>query len=147
MQLLSGVKGFGASVEKMDYLCIVFCRSVLEQSCVVCGPSLTKENKEDLERTQNTFAKLVLREKYTNYENALTILNIDTLESRRNDLCLKFAQKGIVNGKLSDIFPENYKKHPIKTRIDDKYRVNFAKTDRLKHYHNAIHNAKHVKLK
>ena len=98
----------------------------------VWGPALTKENKEDLERTQKTFAKLVLREKYINYESALTILNIDTLESRRNDLCLKFAQKGIENGKLSDLFPENDKKHLMKTRIDDKYRVNFANTDKLR---------------
>ena len=126
MQLLRGVKGFGASFEEMVHLWIVFCRSVLEQSCVVWGPSLTKENKEDLERTQKTFAKLVLREKYSNYENALTILNLDTLESRRKDLYLKFAQKGIKSGKMSDLFPENDKKHLMKTRTDEKYRVHFA---------------------
>ena len=132
MQLLRGVKGFGASIEEMVHLWIVFCRSVLEQSCVVWGPSLTQENREDLERTQKTFAKLVLREKYKNYENALIILNLDSLESRRKDLIIKFAQKGIESGKMNDLFPKNDKKHVMKTRTDDKYIVKFANTDRLK---------------
>ena len=96
MQLLRGVKSFGASSEEMVHLWIIFCRSVLEQSCVVWGTSLTQENKEDLERTQKTFTKLVLREKFEDYENALLLLNLDTLESRRRELILKFAQKGII---------------------------------------------------
>ena len=71
MQLLRGVKSFGASTKEMVHLWILFCRSVLEQSCVVWTTSITQENIEDIERTQKTFAKLVLREKYQNYENAL----------------------------------------------------------------------------
>ena len=71
MQLLRGVKSDGASTEEMVHLWIIFCRSVLEQSCVVWTTSITQENIEDIERTQKTFAKLVLREKYQNYENAL----------------------------------------------------------------------------
>ena len=71
MQLVRGVKRFGASTEEMVHLWILFCRSVLEQSCVVWTTSITQENIEDIERTQKTFAKLVLREKYQNYENAL----------------------------------------------------------------------------
>ena len=58
----------GAKMHEMVHLWILFCRSVLEQSCVVWGTSLTQENLEDLERTQKTFAKLVLKEKYKNYE-------------------------------------------------------------------------------
>ena len=71
MQLLRGVKSFGASTEEMVHLWILFCRSVLEQSCVLWTTSITQENIEDIERTQKTFAKLVLMEKYQNYENAL----------------------------------------------------------------------------
>ena len=41
MQLLRGVKSFGASSEEMVHLWIIFCRSVLEQSCVVWGTSIT----------------------------------------------------------------------------------------------------------
>ena len=71
MQLLRGVQSFGASREEMVHLWILFCRSVLEQSCVVWGTSLTQENIEDLERAQKTFTKMVLKDKFKGYEDAL----------------------------------------------------------------------------
>ena len=132
MRLLRGVQSFGASAEEMVHLWILFCRSVIEQSCVVWGTSLTQENIDDLERTQKTFAKMVLREKFKTYENALLILNLDSLQKRRQDMCLKFAKSGIENGKLNDLFPVNEKTHKMKTREDEKYKVQFANTDRLK---------------
>ena len=55
MQLIRELQNFGASSEDMTHFWILFCRSVLEQSCVVWGTSLTLENKNDLERTQKTF--------------------------------------------------------------------------------------------
>ena len=64
MQLLRGVQGFGASIEEMVHLWTVLSRSVLEQSCAVWSSSLTQENIDDLERTQKSFAKLVLKERY-----------------------------------------------------------------------------------
>ena len=132
MQLLRSIQSFGASIEEMVHLWIVFCRSVLEQSCVVWHSSLTQENKDDLERMQKTFAKLVLRQNYKSYENSLLRLNLDCLDTRRNALCLKFAQAGIKNRKIDDLFPMNEKLHQMKTRVNDQYRVQFANTDRLK---------------
>ena len=132
MQLLRGVQGFGASTEEMVHLWIIFCRSVLEQSCVVWSSSLTQDNKDDLERTQKTFTKLVLKEKYKNYEDSLRILNLDSLEIRRNDLHLKFAQSGIKNDKLNDLFPLNDKNHKMQTRNNEKYEVMFANTNIMK---------------
>ena len=123
MQLIRGVLSFGASIEEMVHLWIMFCRSVLEQSCVVWHGSLTQENRDDLERTQKTFAKLMLKEKYLNYENALILLNLDSLETRRKTLNLKFAQAGIKNHKLNDLFPTNEKEHKMKTRKEKKYEV------------------------
>ena len=132
MQLLRNIHSFGASKEEMTHLWIVFCRSVLEQSCVVWGPSLTQENKDDLERTQKSFAKMVLKDKYINYENAKIILNLDSLEERRHILCLKFAKNGIKHNNLNDLFPENDKIHKMKTRAVEKYKVQHANTERLK---------------
>ena len=132
MQLLRSVHSFGASTKEMVHLWTVFCRSVLEQSCVVWHSTLTLDNRDDLERTQKTFAKLVLREKYANYETALILLNLDTLEMRRNELCLRFAKAGIKFNKLSDLLPLNDKKHNMKTRVTEKYDVQFANTGRLK---------------
>ena len=132
MQLIRGVQSFGASREEMVHLWILFCRSVLEQSCVVWGTSITQENKDDLERTQKTFAKLVLKDKYKDYEKALMILNLDSLQTRRENLNLKFAKTGITNEKLDDLFPLSDKKHAMKTRKKEKYKVEFANTNRYK---------------
>ena len=133
MQLLRSVQSFGASREEMVHLWILFCRSVLEQSCVLWHNSLTQENIEDLERTQKSFAKMVLNEKYVTYQNALLILNLESLQERRSALTLKFAQSGIKYKKLDDLFPENTKQHKMETRNNDRFKTTFANTNRLKH--------------
>ena len=46
---------------------------------------------------------------------------------------LKFAKNGIFNNTLTDLFPENTKEHQMNTRNVDKYKVNFANTEKLKH--------------
>ena len=133
MQLIRGLQSFGATSQEMVHFWILFCRSVLEQSCVVWGPSLTQENIEDLERTQKSFAKLVLKQNYKTYNQALIQLNLESLEVRRKQMYLKFAKNGIFNNTLTDLFPKNTKEHQMKTRNVDKFKVNFANTERLKH--------------
>ena len=49
-------------------------RSKLEQSAVVWHNSLTQKNKKDLERVQKSALKIILRDKYINYENALNVI-------------------------------------------------------------------------
>ena len=132
MALLRGVLSFGAKNEEMVHLWKIFCRSVLEQSCVVWHSSLTQENRNNLERTQKTFCKLILKEKYKDYSNALIKLNLETLEERRNMLSLKFAKAGLKNKTLTDLFPKQKKHDVMKTRKHENYQVNFANTERLK---------------
>ena len=62
MQLLRKAWSFGSTIEEMVGLWKTYCLSVLDQSCVLWDSGLTMENKSDLERTQKTFAKLVLQE-------------------------------------------------------------------------------------
>jgi hypothetical protein len=57
MQLLRKVSSFGSNQEEMVHLWKVFCLSVLDQSCVVWGSGLTKENEDDLERTQKNICQ------------------------------------------------------------------------------------------
>ena len=102
MQLLRKVWSFGSTHEEMVHLWIVYCRSVLEQSCVLWDSGLTKENIEDLERTQKSFTKLVLEEDYLNYFQALKVLGLEKLETRRKILTLGFARSGIEDGILND---------------------------------------------
>ena len=82
MQLLRKVWSFGSSKEEMVHLWKIFCRSILEQTCVLWDSGLTEQNRTDLERTQNTFTKLVLEEEYTDYKSALPTLQLETLEIR-----------------------------------------------------------------
>ena len=78
MQLLRKVWSFGSSKEEMVHLWKIFCRSILEQTCVLWDSGLTEQNRADLERTQKTFTKLVLQEEYTDYKSALLILQLET---------------------------------------------------------------------
>ena len=83
MLLLKKIQSFGATIEEMVHCWIIYCRSLLEKSAVVWSSSLSQQNKDDLERTQKAFAKLVLRNKYNEtdenpYENAVLKLNLQT---------------------------------------------------------------------
>ena len=86
IQLLRAVWSFGSNIPEMVHLWNISCLSILEQSSVVWGSSLSQENKDDLERTQKSFAKLVLRERYKDYEFALMLLDLETLEKQREQL-------------------------------------------------------------
>ena len=111
MLLLKQTLSFGATREEMVHLWILYCRSVLEQSAVVWSSSLTQENKDDLERMQKSFAKLVLKDEYKDddnaYENALLVLNLESLEKRRNHLYSSFANGCLKDHIFDDLFIEN----------------------------------------
>ena len=131
MQLLRKVWSFGSTSQEMFHLWRVYCRSILEQSCVLWDSGLTTENSTDLERTQTTFCKLVLEEDYITYKKALDFLQIQTLEDRRKELTLKFAEVGIVSGALSDLFPRKKKAHCMEIRKGEYFKETFANTKRL----------------
>ena len=132
MQILRGVASFGASVSDMKDIYILFVRSLLEQSATVWHSSLSQQNINDLERVQKSALKIILGQKYTNYENSLLKLDILSLSERRKQLCLQFALKCTKNAKTKHMFPENLKKHEMETRKSEKYLVQHANTERLK---------------
>ena len=59
MELIRQAKNFGATENERIHLWNVYCRSVLEQSCVVWNSQLTNDNIHDLERTQRSFIRLL----------------------------------------------------------------------------------------
>ena len=110
-----------------------YCRSILEQSAVVWGPSLTQKNKSDLERTKKLFFfKLILKNKYTSYQNSLLLMNLESLDKRRQGLSLKFAKDCIKNNKFGNIFPLNDLSGKTQTRNMEKYNVPHSNTERRK---------------
>ena len=131
MQILRKISSFGASYNDLKTIYIAYIRSILEQSCTVWNSGLTEENAKDIERVQKSALKLILAEKYQNYENALNILELETLEDRRKNLCLEFAKKCLKNEKMKSLLCENENIHQMKTRKREKFKVNHAKTSRL----------------
>ena len=131
MELLRKISNFGANWEDLKNVYILFIRSLLEQSCTVWHSGLTLENSEDLERIQKCALKIILRENYKTYENALKLLDLDKLDERREYLCLQFAKKCIKNRKMKDLFPLKDKKHEMITRNQEIFEIKKANTKRL----------------
>ena len=63
MQLLRRVASFGAPIEDLKQIYILFVRSQLEHSATVWHSGLTVENTDDLERVQKTALKIILGSK------------------------------------------------------------------------------------
>ena len=134
MELLRRVAGFGTSIADLKNIYILFVRSQLEQSAVVWHSSLTQENISDLERVQKSAIKIIMGNDYRSYKKSLHFLELDTLEERREQFCLKFAKRCLKNEKAKKMFPLNFKEHNMGTRNEEKFRVQHAKTSRLKNF-------------
>ena len=132
MELLRKVASFGTNYEELTNMYILFVRSLLEQSATVWHSSLTEDNKSDLERVQKTALKVILGERYKSYQQALNLLCLETLNDRRESLCLTFAIKSSKNPKTKQMFPKNEKSHTMGTRKCEKFKVQHAHNDRLK---------------
>ena len=64
MEILRRVSSFGAPIEDLKDIYVLFVRSLLEQSAVVWHSSLTKENEQDLERVQKNAFRIILKHNY-----------------------------------------------------------------------------------
>ena len=131
MRLLHKIAEFAAPMEDMVSIYVSYIRSILEQSCTVWHSSLTLEDSQDLERVQKSAMRIILKDQYHSYEQALETLMLAKLSERREKLCLKFAKKSAENPLTCDLFPLN-EAEGLETRNQDKYKVQFANTDRLK---------------
>ena len=134
MRLLHKLVEFSVPQDDLVNIYILYIRSILEQSCQVWHNSLTLENFQDLERVQKNALKIILKDKYQSYSNALTKTGLSSLFERRSVLCLKFAKSCVKNEQTKDMFPLNPVKqdYQIETRSREKYQVTQAKTERLK---------------
>ena len=76
--------------------------------------------------------KVIFGNGYKDYQDALDKIGLDTLEKRRDRLCLDFAKGCLKIEKLKKIFPLNNKKENKETRNKEKYVVNIERTKRYK---------------
>ena len=131
MELLRKISSFGATLSELKNIYLLYIRILLEQSCTVWNSGLPQEDSGNLERVQKSALRIILQEKYTSYESALNLLELESLAERREILCMQFAKKCTTNPKMKHLFQPNNKKHPMNTRFEELYEVDHANTGRL----------------
>ena len=97
---------------------------------VVWHSSLTKKNEGDIERVQRSALKVILKDRYKSYKDALNTLGLQTLKDRRDYLCLKFAKGCLKIEKFKKFFPTNSKLHKMSTRHIEKFALKKGSSSR-----------------
>ena len=91
--LLRRLKNLGANHEQLIEVYSKQIRCILELAVPAWQGSITQSEKQDIERIQRSACHIILGQSYISYTNALKRLNLETLESRRIKVTLKFAFK------------------------------------------------------
>ena len=78
--------------EHLKQIYKTFIRCNLEFSSNVWHSSLTEENRQDLERVQKAALKVILKKDYLNYEDALKLTNLPSLDERRQAISSERAE-------------------------------------------------------
>ena len=76
MVIMHKLYEFSIPIHDMVQIYCLFVRSILEFNTTVWFASISEEEKSDLECVQKVACKLLLKQQYATYENALKILNI-----------------------------------------------------------------------
>ena len=132
MKILHTAAKFTSNISDLKFIYNSYIRSVLEYGSKVWHSSLTEQNKNDIERLQRCSVKIILKNNYQSYEEALKSLNMETLDQRREKLNLTFAKKCLKIDNMKALFPFQVKEHDMKTRKILKFKVIKAKTERYK---------------
>ena len=82
-------------------------RSTLEFAAPVFHGGLTQVQSRQLETVQKKGFAIILSKKYQSYESALATLNQERLDTRRLNLCYKFANKCSQSPRHKAMFPAN----------------------------------------
>ena len=130
MRILHKAAKFTNNIQDLVLIYKSFVRSKLDQSASVWHSSLTKCNETDLERVQKAALRIILKERYHGYNEALKEVNMESLHDRRELICLKFAKKALKLDNFKKMFPIQKQLHEMKTRNKKKYVVNYAQTER-----------------
>ena len=93
--ILRRLKELGAKPYELVDMFTKQCRSILEYGVPAWQGAITLQEKQDIERVQKMALRIIFGEQYYTYNNALELAGLDTLEDRRNKICLKFAKKAV----------------------------------------------------
>ena len=112
--ILRQLKKLGADNEDLKEIYVSQIRSILELAAPVWHSFITGEDRLKLERIQISALHIILSDHYKSYNSARKALDLETLHSRRQKLCKKFARKSFKNEKFCKWFKLNAKR--TKTR-------------------------------
>ena len=107
--ILRRLRNLGANKENLVEVYTKQVRCILELAAPAWQGSITLAEKQDLERVQKTTCHIILGKDYVSYSQALKTLNLESLEHRRNKLCLKFALKAEKHEKFRNWFKPSIK--------------------------------------
>ena len=105
--MLRRLKNMGAEETDLVDMYVKQIRSLLELAVPAWQGAVTQEEKLDIERVQKCAAHIIIGEDYLSYKAALKYLNLDSLEYRRNKICLNFAKKAENHEKFQKWFKES----------------------------------------
>ena len=108
------LKKLGANEQELKDVYVKQVRSVLELAVPAWHGAITQAERNEIERVQKAALHVILGENYLSYRSALKQTGLQTLESRRDKLCLKFVKKAVKNTKHRKWFKVSQKK--AKTR-------------------------------
>ena len=94
-------------------------RSILEMAVPVWHSGLTNQQTMDIESIQKVAMRIILKDKYINYQLACQTFSTLTLADRRTKLCSKFASKNFKS--------ENSLFTSVGTNVDTRQRSDLAK--------------------
>ena len=75
---------------------------------------------------------MVLRNDYKDYEEALRLTGLQSLDKRREKIGLRFVKSSLKNANFSKLFPLKRINHVMSVRNPLKYKINKANTERYK---------------
>ena len=93
-------KKLGADNEDLKEVYVSQIRSILEFEAPVSHSSITGEDRLKLERLQKSALHIMLSNSYKSFSYARKALDLETLHTRRQKLCKKFARKSCKNEKF-----------------------------------------------
>ena len=93
LSLITKLRYVGVGRDDLINIYVLFIRSVAEYCSVVFHSSLTQQQSLKLEGIQKTCLKVILGDEYLDYETALKVCGLESLEVRRKNRCLDFSLK------------------------------------------------------
>ena len=104
MEDLKILRGYNAPRGDLKTFYISAIGSILEYGTKIWHGSLTEEQSKDIERIQRRGMKIICPEK--TYEQALIECGMETLENRREKMCIKLINdmKGLIH-KINKLLP------------------------------------------